>query len=130
PHFSDEQWASAAASTINAHYTRVEVIRWMWQVVERLGFSGGNILEPAFGVGHFFGLMPESIRAKSQCYACELDLLSGAIAQQLYPSTHLFVGGFETAPYEAGFFDLAISNVPFADIRVYDPLTFDNGRGH
>ena len=59
---------SAAASTINAHYTSLEVIRWMWQVVERLGFSGGKVLEPAFGVGHFFGLMPEAMRAKSQLY--------------------------------------------------------------
>ncbi len=130
PHFTDEEWQAAAASTINAHYTSVDVIRWMWQVVERLGFAGGKVLEPAFGVGHFFGLMPEPIRAKSQLYACELDLLSGSIAKQLYPSAAIFVGGFETAPYEAGFFDLAISNVPFADIRVHDPATFANGRDH
>lgn len=130
PYFTDEEWQTAAASTINAHYTSVEVIRWIWQVVERLGFVGGNILEPAFGVGHFFGLMPKPIRAKSQLYACELDLLSGAIAGQLYPSANIFVGGFETAPYEANFFDLAISNVPFADIRVHDPVTFRSGRVH
>jgi N12 class adenine-specific DNA methylase len=130
PHFSDEEWASAAASTINAHYTSRDVIRWMWQVVEHLGFSGGKILEPAAGVGHFLGLMPEAMRARSRLWACELDLLSGAINKQLYPSAQVFVGGFETAPYEANFFDLAISNVPFADIRVHDPATFANGRDH
>lgn len=130
PHFNDEEWASAAASTINAHYTSVDVIRWMWQVVERLGFSGGRVLEPAAGVGHFLGLMSEAMRAKSSLWACELDVLSGAIVQQLYPSAQVFIGGFETAPYEANFFDLAISNVPFADIRVHDPPTFTNGRNH
>lgn len=130
PLFSEEEWRAAAASTINAHYTSPEVIRFMWRVVERLGFKGGKILEPAAGVGHFFGLMPEQIKAASKLYACELDLLSGAMVKQLYPSARVLVDGFENAPYEADFFDLIISNVPFSDIRVNDPAIYENGRGH
>lgn len=130
PHFTDEEWTAASASTINAHYTSPEVIRWKWQVIERLGFKGGKILEPAFGVGHYFGLIPEHIKDQSRLYACELDLISGAIAKQLYPSVEVYVGGFETAPYEANYFDLVLSNVPFSDIPVIDHQIFNNGRGH
>ncbi|MCQ3979460.1 MAG: hypothetical protein DPW09_39080, partial [Anaerolineae bacterium] len=132
PLFTDEEWAAASFSTINAHYTSPEVIRWKWQVIERLGFKGGRILEPALGAGHYFGLMPEAIKTKSQLWGCELDLLTGAVAKQLYPSANIHVGGFETAPYESEFFDLIISNVPFADLRVHDPAIFhaQRGRGH
>jgi hypothetical protein len=130
PLFTDQEWATAAASTINAHYTSPEVIRFKWQVLERLGFSGGKILEPALGAGHYFGLIPEAIKAKSQLYGCELDVLTGAIARQLYPSARILVDGFENAPYETDFFDLVISNVPFSEIRVHDPAMYQNGRGH
>ncbi|MBE7553694.1 MAG: hypothetical protein HS126_21710 [Anaerolineales bacterium] len=77
--------------------------------------------ELAAGAGHYFGLMPEAIKAKSQLWACELDLLSAAVVGQLYPSVKLHVGGYETTTYENDFFDLAISNVPFADLRAHDP---------
>ena len=91
PLFTDDEWAAASFSTINAHYTSPEVIRWKWQVIERLGFKGGRILEPALGVGHYFGLMPEAIKAKSQLWGCELDLLTGAVAKQLYPSANIHI---------------------------------------
>ncbi|GIK43793.1 MAG: hypothetical protein BroJett011_76260 [Chloroflexota bacterium] len=130
PLLDDPEWRAAAFSTINAHYTSPEVIRWQWQVLEQFGFTGGKILEPAAGAGHYFGLMPEAIKAKSQLWACELDLLSAAVVGQLYPSVKLHVGGYETTTYEPDFFDLAISNVPFADLRAHDPGIYENGRGH
>ncbi len=130
PLFTDEQWRAASASTTNAHYTSPEVIRWIWEMVEHLGFAGGKVLEPAAGVGHFIGLMPTNIWYKSKLWACELDLLSGAIVKQLYPAAKVNIGPFEAAPYEPDYFDLVISNVPFSDIRVNDPAIYNNGRGH
>ncbi|MCL4303123.1 MAG: hypothetical protein KJ077_45985 [Anaerolineae bacterium] len=130
PLLDDAEWRAASFSTINAHYTSPEVIRWQWQVIEHLGFTGGHILEPAAGAGHYFGLMPEAIRTKSQLWACELDLLSAAVVKQLYPSVKLHMGGYETTTYEPDFFDLAISNVPFADLKVHDPSVYQNGRAH
>ncbi len=130
PLLDDSEWRAASFSTINAHYTSPEVIRWQWRVLEQFGFTGGRILEPAAGAGHYFGLMPEAIRTKSQLWAVELDLLSAAVVKQLYPSVKLHVGGYETTIYEPDFFDLAISNVPFADLKVYDPGIYQNGRAH
>ncbi len=130
PLLNEEEWRAASFSTINAHYTSPEVIHWQWAVVEQLGFSGGRILEPAAGAGHYFGLMPEAIKAKSQLWAVELDLLSAAVVKQLYPSVKLHVGGYETTTYEPEFFDLAISNVPFANLKVHDSGIYENGRSH
>jgi hypothetical protein len=74
PYFTEEQWNAAARSTINAHYTSPLVIAWKWQVIERLGFKGGKILEPALGVGHYVGLMPEALKPPAGCTP-ELDVL-------------------------------------------------------
>lgn len=116
-----EEYAAAAASTINAHYTSPEVIRAMWGMVEKLGFQGGSILEPAGGVGHFFGLMPERIADSSRLSAVELDSLTGRILSKLYPEADVQVTGFQDAKIPDNSVDLAISNVPFANVSIFDP---------
>ncbi|MCK6625550.1 MAG: hypothetical protein L6R45_10290 [Anaerolineae bacterium] len=130
PLLDEHEWRAASFSTINAHYTTPEVIAFKWDVLGQFGFTGGRILEPAAGAGHYIGLMPPDIKARSEIYACELDLLSAQVVKQLYPSVKLHVGGYETSPYESDFFDLAISNVPFADLQVHDPSVYENGRAH
>ncbi len=118
---TSEEWQSARASTPNAHYTSPEVIKAMWQALQEMGFEGGNILEPAAGVGHFLGLCPPEITGKSTRAAVELDSLSARITQKLYPNAAVHATGFEKAPLPDNFFDLAISNVPFGDYAVFDP---------
>jgi N12 class adenine-specific DNA methylase/adenine-specific DNA methylase len=108
-----EEYESARASTLNAHYTSPEVIRPMWALARRLGFQGGTVLEPAAGVGHFFGLMPRDLTEKSSRIAVELDNLSGRITKALYPNADVRVTGFENAKIANNSVDLAISNVPF-----------------
>ena len=115
----DEQ-AEAAASTLSAFYTTPEVIGAMWQAVAGFGFTGGRILEPAAGIGHFFGLMPPSVANRSELVAVEKDLISGQLLQCLYPSVETYLSGFEQCPFEAGTFDLVIGNVPFGAYSVYD----------
>ena len=123
---SDEEYAAARASTLNAHYTSPTVIRGIYDAVERMGFETGNILEPAMGVGNFFGLLPESMR-DSRLYGVELDSISGRIAQKLYPKADITVAGFETTN-RRDFYDLAVGNVPFGNYKVsdkpYDKLGF------
>ena len=112
--------------TLNAHYTSPTVIRGIYDAVERMGFETGNILEPAMGVGNFFGLLPESMR-DSRLYGVELDSISGRIAQKLYPKADITVAGFETTN-RRDFYDLAVGNVPFGNYKVsdkpYDKLGF------
>ena len=120
------EYEAARASTLNAHYTSPTVIRAIYEAVEKMGFTAGNILEPACGVGNFFGLLPESMAA-SRLYGVELDSISGRIAKQLYPKADITVAGFETTD-RRDFYDLAIGNVPFGQYKVsdraYDKLGF------
>ena len=113
-----EEYAAARASTLNAHYTSPTVIRSIYDAVEKMGFQTGNILEPACGVGNFFGMLPESMQG-SRLYGVELDSISGRIAQKLYPEANITVAGFETTKQQ-DFYDLAIGNVPFGQYRVND----------
>ena len=115
---SETEYASARASTLNAHYTSPTVIRAIYDAVEQMGFRTGNILEPAMGVGNFFSLLPESM-AGSRLYGVELDSLTGRIARQLYPEADITVAGFETTD-RRDFFDLAVGNVPFGNYQVND----------
>lgn len=121
---ADER-AEAAASTLNAFYTMPEVINAIWQAVTGFGFTGGRILEPAAGIGHFFGLMPESIAGQSELVAVEKDLISGQILQLLYPSVETYLSGFEQCQFDTGSFDLVIGNVPFGSYSVYDRYNAD-----
>ena len=116
-----DEWEAARASTLNAHYTSVPVIRGMWRALDHLGFTGGRVLEPASGIGHFLGLTPEHLRDEISWTAAELDPLTGGIAKALYPGADIRVQGFETLNWPDGFFDLAISNVPFGDFAPRDP---------
>ena len=115
---SPEEYAAARASTLNAHYTSPTVIRAIYDTVERIGFTTGNILEPSCGVGNFFGMLPESM-AGSRLYGVELDSITGRIARQLYPEANITVAGFETTS-QRDFYDLAVGNVPFGNYKVND----------
>ncbi len=121
-----EEYEMARASTLNAHYTCPTVIKAIYEAVGNMGFQVGNILEPACGVGNFFGLLPESMAA-SRLYGVELDSITGRIAKQLYPNATITVAGFETTN-RRDFFDLAVGNVPFGSYKVsdraYDKLGF------
>lgn len=116
-----DEYTSARASTDNAHYTAIPVVRAMWTAVQRLGFSSGRVLEPSMGVGNFYGAMPDALRGSTKRMGIELDSISGRIATKLYPETSVKVQGFEAATIPDGFFDLVISNVPFGDYLVHDP---------
>ena len=115
---SPEEYAAARASTLNAHYTSPTVIKAIYEAVGNMGFQTGNILEPAMGVGNFFGMLPESMES-SRLYGVELDSITGRIAKQLYPKADITVVGFETTD-RRDFFDLAIGNVPFGQYQVND----------
>ena len=111
-----EEYAAARASTLNAHYTQPIVIESMYQVLENLGFTKGNILEPSMGVGNFFGKLPENLN-QSKLYGVELDSISGRIAKLLYPDANIQIKGFEKTDFPNDFFDVAIGNVPFGAYR-------------
>lgn len=115
---SPEEYAAARASTLNAHYTSPTVIKAIYEAVGNMGFQTGNILEPAMGVGNFFGLLPQEMQG-SRLYGVELDSITGRIAKQLYPKADITVAGFETTD-RRDFFDLAIGNVPFGQYQVND----------
>ena len=115
---SPEEYAAARASTLNAHYTSPTVIKAIYEAVGNMGFQTGNILEPAMGVGNFFGLLPQEMQG-SRLYGVELDSITGRIAKQLYPKADIAVAGFETTD-RTDFFDLAIGNVPFGQYQVND----------
>ena len=115
---SEDEYAAARGSVLNAHYTSPTVIRAIYDAVERMGFQSGNILEPSMGVGNFFGMLPDSM-ADSRLYGVELDSITGRIAQKLYPQADITVAGFETTD-RRDFYDLAVGNVPFGQYRVND----------
>ena len=115
---SEDEYAAARSSTLNAHYTSPTVIRAIYDAVERMGFQSGNILEPSMGVGNFFGMLPTSM-ADSRLYGVELDSITGRIAKMLYPQADITVAGFETTDCR-DFYDLAVGNVPFGQYKVND----------
>ena len=115
---SEDEYAAARSSTLNAHYTSPTVIRGIYDAVERMGFKSGNILEPSMGVGNFFGMLPDSM-ADSRLYGVELDSITGRIAKKLYPQADITVAGFETTD-RRDFYDLAVGNVPFGQYKVND----------
>jgi len=122
---STEEYEAARASTLNAHYTAANVITAIYDGLQRVGFTHGRTLEPALGIGHFFGLMPEGMRVRSRLTGVELDPLSASIARKLYPDADIRAQGFETTALVDGSFDLAISNVPFGDYKPFDPQLND-----
>ena len=115
---SEDEYAAARSSTLNAHYTSPTVIRSIYDAVERMGFRSGNILEPSMGVGNFFGMLPDTMQ-DSRLYGVELDSITGRIAQKLYPQADITVAGFETTD-RRDFYDLAVGNVPFGQYKVND----------
>ena len=115
---SEDEYAAARSSTLNAHYTSPTVIRGIYDAVERMGFRSGNILEPSMGVGNFFGMLPEAMQ-DSRLYGVELDSITGRIAKKLYPQADITVAGFETTD-RRDFYDLAVGNVPFGQYKVND----------
>ena len=115
---SEDEYAAARSSTLNAHYTSPVVIRSIYDAVEKMGFQSGNILEPSMGVGNFFGMLPD-IMQDSRLYGVELDSITGRIAKKLYPHADITVAGFETTD-RRDFYDLAVGNVPFGQYKVND----------
>ena len=115
---SEDEYAAARSSTLNAHYTSPTVIRSIYDAVERMGFHSGNILEPSMGVGNFFGMLPNTMQ-DSRLYGVELDSITGRIAKKLYPQADITVAGFETTD-RRDFYDLAVGNVPFGQYKVND----------
>ena len=115
---SEDEYAAARSSTLNAHYTSPTVIRGIYDAVERIGFRSGNILEPSMGVGNFFGMLPDTMQ-DSRLYGVELDSITGRIAKKLYPQADITVAGFETTD-RRDFYDLAVGNVPFGQYKVND----------
>ena len=115
---SEDEYAAARGSVLNAHYTSPTVIHAIYDAVERMGFRSGNILEPSMGVGNFFGMLPDTMQ-DSRLYGVELDSITGRIAQKLYPQADITVAGFETTD-RRDFYDLAVGNVPFGQYKVND----------
>ena len=115
---SEDEYAAARGSVLNAHYTSPTVIRAIYDAVEKMGFRSGNILEPSMGVGNFFGMLPDTMQ-DSRLYGVKLDSITGRIAQKLYPQADITVAGFETTD-RRDFYDLAVGNVPFGNYKVAD----------
>ncbi len=118
---TEDELKSARATTLNAHYTAPVVIRSMYEAAQRFGFQGGQILEPASGIGHFIGLMPEEMLHRSDITGIEIDPLTARIAKALYPDANIREQPFEKSKLADGAYDLTISNVPFGDYTVHDP---------
>jgi len=116
---SPEEYRAAMESTLTAFYTPPVVIKAMYDVLDRLGFSQGNILEPSCGTGNFFGLLPESMQ-NSKLHGVEIDSLTGRLAKQLYPKANIAIEGFEKTNLPDDHFDVVLGNVPFGEIRVND----------
>lgn len=116
---SESEYRSARESTLNAHYTSPIVIQSIYKALDKFGFRKGNILEPAMGIGNFFGLLPKNMK-ESPLYGVELDSITGRIAKKLYPKANISISGFEETNYENSFFDAVIGNVPFGQYSVYD----------
>ncbi|MDO5568770.1 MAG: SNF2-related protein [bacterium] len=116
---TDDEYEKARRSTLTAYYTPNNVINTMWEIIDRMGFKKGNILEPSMGIGNFYGRLPAYF-SNSKLYGIELDDISGKIATKLYPKAKIEINGYENTNYQDNFFDLAISNIPFGNIPVYD----------
>ncbi|MCM1231800.1 MAG: N-6 DNA methylase [Ruminococcus flavefaciens] len=116
---SDEEYRAAMESTLTAFYTPPVVIKAMYEALDRLGFSQGNILEPSCGTGNFFGLLPDSMEG-AKLHGIEIDPLTGRIAKQLYQKANIAIGGFEDTKLPDNHFDVVLGNVPFGEIRVND----------
>ncbi len=116
---SPEEYASARESTLNAHYTSPVIIQAIYDAVGKMGFTRGNVLDPAAGIGNFYGCLPEEM-AGSRLYGTELDGITGRIAKQLYPHADIKITGFENTSYPNDFFDVAVGNVPFGQYKVSD----------
>ncbi|CYU35915.1 DEAD/DEAH box helicase family protein [Streptococcus suis] len=119
---TDKEYSDMKQSSLTAYYTDPHLIRQMWEKLERDGFTGGKILDPSMGTGNFFAAMPKHLRENSELYGVELDTITGAIAKHLHPNSHIEVKGFETIAFNDNSFDLVLSNVPFANIRIADSL--------
>ncbi|HFR3435305.1 TPA: SNF2-related protein, partial [Streptococcus suis] len=117
---TDKEYSDMKQSSLTAYYTDPALIRQMWDKLESDGFTGGKILDPSMGTGNFFAAMPKYLREKSELYGVELDTITGAIAKHLHPNSHIEIKGFETVAFNDNSFDLVISNVPFANIRIAD----------
>ena len=124
---TDDEYRAARESTLNAHYTSPVIIRSIYEALGNMGFEKGNVLEPAMGVGNFFGILPEKMK-DSRLYGVELDSITGRIAKQLYPTADVRISGFEKTDFQNDFFDVAVGNVPFGNYQVpdraYDKLGF------
>lgn len=117
---TDKEYSDMKQSSLTAYYTDPHLVRQMWEKLERDGFTGGKILDPSMGTGNFFAAMPKHLRENSELYGVELDTITGAIAKHLHPNSHIEVKGFETVAFNDNSFDLVLSNVPFANIRIAD----------
>lgn len=115
-----QEYRQAQASTLDAFYTSPTIVNSIYEALGNFGFEGGNILEPAMGVGNFFGKMPSEMRENSQLYGVEIDSISGRIAQALYPDADIAIQGFEKNSFQNGCFDVAVGNVPFGDLGFTD----------
>jgi hypothetical protein len=112
---------SARATTLNAHYTSPTIIRAMYAALQRFGFEHGRILEPACGLGHFIGLLPQEMHVRSHVTGIEIDSITARLTRQLYPDADIRHQPFEEARLADGFYDVAISNIPFGDYKPFDP---------
>lgn len=117
-----QEYAQARSTVNDAFYTSPTVIDGIYEALGNFGFDGGNVLEPAMGIGNFFGRMPEAMQAHSQLYGVEIDLLSGRIAQALYPDADIAIHGFEQNRFQNGCFDVAVGNVPFGELGFRDTV--------
>lgn len=117
-----QEYAQARSTVNDAFYTSPTVIDGVFEALGNFGFDGGNILEPAMGIGNFFGRMPEAMQANSQLYGVEIDSLSGRIAQALYPDADIAIQGFEKNRFQNGSFDVAVGNVPFGELGFRDTV--------
>jgi adenine-specific DNA methylase len=118
---TSDELESARATTLNAHYTAPNIIRAMYALLQRLGFQQGRILEPACGLGHFIGLMPDEMHGRSRITGIEIDSITARLAKTLYPDVDIRHQPFEEARLADGFYDVAISNIPFGDYKPFDP---------
>jgi N12 class adenine-specific DNA methylase len=114
------EWEGMQRSIINAHYTDPPTVMAMWDMVRRMGFTGGRVLEPSIGIGNFFGMMPLELASRSQRAGIELDPVTGSMAQLLYPNANIQIKGYEQSKTPDNFYDLVIGNWPFADISPAD----------
>lgn len=117
---TDEEYTAARSTVLDSFYTDTAIVDSIYEFIRNAGFEDGNILEPAMGVGNFFGRLPEELRDKVNLYGVEKDSLSGRIAQKLYPQADITIDGFENTRFNDNSFDVAIGNIPFGDFSVND----------